>query len=93
MENIEPGATILIPISVGQGAFPAERLISFEAEDGQISGFVQVSQIIDVEGSPFLEARVLEIAAEKIAVKVHGSFFTTTGLAYIPRTDGIRLVA
>jgi hypothetical protein len=51
--------------------------------DGPISGFIRSTEVIQRKGRAFIRARVLKIAADAITVQLHGSFFTTTGLAHI----------
>lgn len=86
MPKFTPGESILIRCEVQRGAFPHEMLVTFETADGPISGFVRsdsVKNIQDHEG--FIPAIVKSVTADTVAVVVRGSFFTTTGLAYLKR--------
>lgn len=77
------GEIILVPVSAERGPFSEECLISFNSIDGPISGFIRADQIVRRDSRSFIRARVLEVAKDSISVQLHGSFFTTTGLAHI----------
>jgi hypothetical protein len=79
------GEFILIPVSVGAGPFRGERLITFDSRDGPISGFIRADQVETRNYKNFIRALVLGVAKDYITVQLHGSFFTTTGLAHIDR--------
>lgn len=85
MGNVNKGETLFIPVEVGSGAFLGECLISFETVDGPISGFISSDQVKDSSGTKVVPAKVLEIDSSGFTVRLHGSFFTTTGLAYISK--------
>lgn len=85
MRTPRRGDTILVPVKTGSGPFSGERLITFETLDGPISGFIQSDQVVTREGKSLIRALVLEVAVDRITVRLHGSFFTTTGLAHIDR--------
>lgn len=93
MTTPQKGQTILIPVEVGEGAFSSERLITLESIEGTVSGFIKEHQVKKVEGSDFLEAVVEDVDSDRVAVRLHGSFFTTTGLAYIAHEDSVRRAA
>jgi hypothetical protein len=85
MAQIKPGDEIGIQCEVTNGPFTGERLISFGTTDGPVSGFVRESELKQ-DGSHWLvRAIVLGVEADSIAVRVQGSFFTTNGIATIPR--------
>ena len=89
--SVAKGERILVPVSVDGGAFPSESLITIETKDGPVSGFIRRDQIQKRKGSAFIEATVLDVSEDAITVRLHGSFFTTTGLAYIsPRSEFLR---
>lgn len=89
--SISPGDAIFVPISVENGAFPKESLITIETINGPVSGFIRSDEIEMKHGNPFVKAVVLEVSDEAITVRLKGSFFTTTGLAYIsPATEFLR---
>jgi hypothetical protein len=91
MAQIQPGERILVPVSVSNGPFPNERLITFEGMDGPISGFIKADQIKPGEDGSFIDAVVLEVEEKALLVRLHGSFFTTTGQAYMsPQTKFLR---
>jgi hypothetical protein len=81
-----PGQPILIRCEIQPGAFPTEYLVTFQATDGPVSGFVRrdgVERIAGEEG--YIAATVKEVSADTITVIVQGSFFRTTGLAHLNR--------
>lgn len=79
------GETIFVPVRAENGPFSEESLISFDSIDGPISGFIRSDQVAKKEGRTFIGARVLKVESKAITVRLHGSFFTTTGLAHIDR--------
>lgn len=79
------GETIFLQVTADSGAFAGERLITFDAQDGPISGFIRADQVRVRNGKNFIEAKVLKVSKDCIAIKLHGSFFTTTGLAHIDK--------
>ena len=83
MVGVNKGEVLFIPVEVGDGAFAGERIITFDTLEGPVSGFINDSQVIKRDGADFIEANVLEVAPDRIQVRLHGSFFTTTGLAHI----------
>lgn len=86
--TVTRGEQILVPVSVGNGAFPTECLITFDTKDGPVSGFIKSERIQRRNGGTFVTATVLDISADSITVRLPGSFFTTTGLAYISPESG-----
>lgn len=85
MSSLNQGDTLFVPVEVGSGAFVGERLISFDTLEGPVSGFIREDQIIKRGNASFVQAQILELESNRIAIKLHGSFFTTTGLAHISR--------
>ena len=83
MTPINKGDTLYIPVEIGDGAFLGERLITFETLEGPISGFIKNDQVINRGDISFVEAKVVDIDSNRFAIRLHGSFFTTTGLAHI----------
>ena len=83
MENLKVGDNVFIQVETSDGAFLGEYLISFETLDGPVSGFIDSSRIKSVQETQVIEARVEGIDSDGIAVRLPGSFFTTTGLAHI----------
>lgn len=93
MYEVHPGDRILVPITAQSGAFPSECLVTFETNDGPVSGFIQSSQIQDDKGAKFLEGEVLKVTSDTLTVKLHGSFFTTNGIAHISSRTHYRVAA
>lgn len=80
------GDQIMVPVEVSGGAFAGECLISFDTVDGPVSGFISSDQVVTLGDVKAISARVLAVESERIAVRLHGSFFTTTGIAHISAT-------
>lgn len=93
MKIPESGETLLIPVSASPGAFPDEYLISLDTLDGPISGFIRSDEVKEIEGEKFIEGRVLDASQDGIRVVIHGSYFTTTGLAHISKEVAFRPAA
>ncbi len=86
MGTFKPGDTIRIRCEMHPGAFPTEYMVSFETADGPVSGFVRannVEKISDEEG--YIRATVRDVTADLLTIVAQGSFFTTTGLAFLKR--------
>ncbi len=84
MATFVPGQSVRIRCEVQRGAFPTEWLVTFETVKGPVSGFVRSENVEQVEGQEgYVRATVKEVSSDTITVVVHGSFFTTTGLAYL----------
>jgi hypothetical protein len=80
-----PGETVLVPTEVKDGAFPGEKLVTVKTESGPVSGFARDNNIITRAGEQYLLAQVQKVSKTSFTVKLFGSFFTTTGLADIPK--------
>lgn len=86
MPQFRSGQVIRIPVEVQKGAFPTEYLITFEAADRPVSGFVPKDSVEDVRGETgYIRGVIRDVSADIITVMVRGSFFTTTGLAQLKR--------
>jgi hypothetical protein len=85
MEQIRPGMKIKIPCKVRPGPFSDDRLITLNTVDGYISGFVKEKDLITKDGKQFIGGVVQLIETHHLVVMVKGSFFTTNGIANIPR--------
>lgn len=86
MVSFTPGQSIRIRCEVQRGAFPTEALVTFETAEGPVSGFVRSNSVERTEGHEgYIRAIVKEVPRDTITVMVQGSFFTTTGLAYLNR--------
>jgi hypothetical protein len=58
--------------------------VTFETVSGPTSGFVREDRINFVdEGTGYIFGVVKDVLEETVAVVVEGSYFTTTGLAYL----------
>jgi len=86
MAGLAPGEKILVPTEAKSGAFPGERLVTVSTETGPISGFAKTDFVIDQGDSTYLLAEVKRVLNDVVTVKLYGSFFTTTGLADIPKS-------
>lgn len=85
MGRPKAGELILVKVRAERGPFSDECLITFESLDGPISGFINSDEVVQRGSDTFIRARVLAVRDNGISVKLHGSFFTTTGLAHIDK--------
>ena len=86
MKKFSVGQTVRIPCDVQRGAFPTEMLVTLETAEGPISGFVRAENVVGIKGHDgFIHATVTDISSDTVTVILRGSFFTTTGLAYLKR--------
>jgi hypothetical protein len=86
MADFKSGQTVRIQCEVQPGAFPTELLVTFETAEGPISGFVRREVVKLGKGHQgFIPAIIKEVSRDTVTVMVEGSFFTTTGLAYLKR--------
>jgi hypothetical protein len=84
-----PGQKVLVPTEVKSGAFPGEKLVTVATQAGLISGFAKTDNVIDQGGGKYLLAEVKQVYESTVTVRLFGSFFTTTGIADIPK-EGLR---
>jgi hypothetical protein len=77
------GDSVLVPTEVGDGAFPSEKLVTVDTEEGPLSGFARNEQIVHQSGTDYLRAIVERVMDQTVTVKLSGSFFTTTGSASV----------
>lgn len=89
MPRPAPGQKVLVPTEVKAGAFPGERLVTVKTEDGPISGFAKEDHVVARKGNQYLLAEVTKVSDETLTVRLFGSFFTTTGLADIPKSAAL----
>jgi len=83
MAQLEIGQLVGIPCDVGEGPFAGEALVTFQTIKGPVSGFVSKDDLKDIaNGSGVLRGVVMEIDDDTVSVRIRGSFFTTTGIAY-----------
>jgi hypothetical protein len=85
MEKIKTGTIIQILCEVQPGPFSGERLITFETLDGPISGFVKENALTSKNGKWSIEGTIQSVEADRLVVKVRGSFFTTNGIANVSK--------
>lgn len=86
MATFSVGQIVQIRCEVQPGPFSTEMLVTFQAMDGPVSGFVQRAKIKSLSnGEGCLDAVVKEVSPDTMTVVVEGSFFTTTGLAHLSR--------
>jgi hypothetical protein len=93
MAGLAPGDEILVPTEAQSGAFPGEKLVTVSTETGPISGFAKADFVIRQDDGTYLLAEVKRVLGDVVTVRLYGSFFTTTGLADIPKTIGFRKYA
>ncbi len=75
------GDYVAIGCDVQPGPFEGERLVTIDAIDGAISGFVRESELRKQENGWQIRGKVRNISSEAIEVWILGSFFTTNGIA------------
>ena len=86
MEKFELGTLIGVKCEVQPGPFSDELLISVETMEGPISGFVRRSELREEKnGNWSVRGTILSVESDSIKVRIRGSFFTTNGLASVPR--------
>jgi hypothetical protein len=85
----KPGERVLVPTEVEAGAFPNEKLVTVETQDGPISGFARQESIVEEKTGQYLMAEVKTVSEKALTVRLFGSFFTTTGLAVISDSPNI----
>ena len=86
MSDFLPGTVIGVPCEVKRGPFSGEHLIGFETVHGPVTGFVHENELKQMEpGKWYVRAVVQSIDRDQINVWICGSFFTTNGIATIPR--------
>lgn len=84
MTEFHPGELVGIPADVAGGAFPDECFVTIHTVSGPVSGFVARQNILG-EGNR-VKGVVRDVTEDTVVVWIQGSFFTTTGLAYLPRS-------
>lgn len=82
---VAPGDRIWIPVEAAAGAFPGESLITIETIRGPVSGFTNNRNLHRIGDRQYIRAEVQEVSEDTVTVILRGSFFTTTGVAYLPR--------
>lgn len=82
---MQVGDTIAVQCELRPGPFSDEFMITFDTIDGPVSGFVRRSELRQRESQWFVRAIIQNIRDDILEVRVKGSFFTTNGLASVPR--------
>jgi hypothetical protein len=85
MAAMKVGDVIAILCDVRPGPFTGERMITFDTVDGPISGFVRDSELKEIDSQWHVRAVIQDVKDDVLEVKVRGSFFTSNGLASVPR--------
>jgi hypothetical protein len=85
MSEMSVGDAVGIQCDVRPGPFSGEKLITLETVDGPISGFVLETNLKQVGTQWYVRAVIQDIEQDVLTVRVRGSFFTTNGLASVPR--------
>ena len=84
MAAFEPGQTIGIPCKMFPGAFSHEALVVLDTKRGKVSGFVNRKELVELGGDrELLRAKVVDVTEDTLTVWLRGSFFTTTGAAFL----------
>lgn len=77
MSQIGEGTLVKIPCRIQQGAFPGEYLITFNADNKEISGFVREENIQKTGNSEgLIEGKVILKESGQVTLQIQGSFFT-----------------
>jgi hypothetical protein len=82
-----PGEKVLVPAEAKAGPFPNERLVTVNTERGPVSDFTKADYVIRQQDGTYLLAEVKRVSGATVTVRLFGSFFTTTGLADIPKSN------
>lgn len=85
MAAMKVGDVIAVQCDVRPGPFTGERMITFDTVDGPISGFVRDSELKEIGSQWHVRAVIQDIKGDVLEVRVRGSFFTSNGLASVPR--------
>ncbi len=86
MTGFEPGQDVGVRATIFGGPFPDESMVSIVIPSGPITGFVRNSYIDQTdENNSYVRAVIQSIEGDEITILLAGSFFTTTGLATLPR--------
>lgn len=85
MLKFEVGNFVGVRCEVQDGPFSEERLVTIETVDGAITGFVRETELRERNGEWEVRGKVSGIFSDSVEVFIRGSFFTTNGLAKVPR--------
>jgi hypothetical protein len=85
MSSVRVGQTINIPCKISGGVLPGEVGITVDTATGPVSGFIR-GQVVRTNGDDgYITGTVLGIEGDTVTVRLRGSFFTTTGIAYFAK--------
>jgi hypothetical protein len=87
MASLAVGHEVRIPCEVSEGAFPGERLVTIDSAVGPVSGFVKEEEIVSSGGRSYLSGVVESVDDNTVTVRLRGSFFRTTGIAYLRKEN------
>jgi len=82
---LEIGQHMWIRCKVQPGPFTEEPLVTVESIDGLLSGFVATDELKTVDRERYVRGIVRHVTRDHVEVWIKGSFFTTNGLANVPR--------
>jgi len=85
MAEIAVGKKVLVPCKVQPGPFSEERVVTIDTIDGPISGFVRRDDLAQKNEQWYVRGVVRDMKKDAVLVWIIGSFFTTNGLANVPR--------
>lgn len=85
MAEIAVGKEIRVPCKVQPGPFSEEHVVTIDTANGPISGFVREDNLIHLKSQWYVRGIVRDIKKDTVLVWIKGSFFTTNGLASVPR--------
>ena len=78
--TLEFGQVVGIPCQIHPGAFSNEYLVTINTEEGVLSGFAQVDDILQDpsdQSKGLIRGTVVEVVeADSVKVRINGSFFT-----------------
>ena len=83
MTDVEVGQKIGVRCEVAPGPFADEFLVTIETTSGPMSGFVTEQNLIISGEDHYVRAIVENVEADQLGVLIGGSFFTTSGSAFI----------
>ncbi len=86
MFGMKIGDEIGVKCEAQPGPFSEERVVTIETVHGPISGFVRANELKETApGEWKVRAEVRAIHGDELEVRIKGSFFTTNGVASVPK--------
>jgi hypothetical protein len=83
MGSVSVGSNIQLRCDVKPGPFEHERMVSFEAIDGHVSGFVKTSELSQIGAYRYVRCVVEAVFEDDVTVRCRGDFFTSNGRATV----------